>query len=129
MLNYTVVGKIGLLLDRTPVTFQDGKVVLGLPEHASLLVNGMEIPVLDSIAHIPQHVLHAVNTVRIKDRDGSRRAEGFLWDGRVATPMGYDTADVVHSLVTELASMVNRLSQAEENLKAIKAQVEIPLFP
>ncbi len=128
MLKYTVVGSLGLLLEKHPVKLSGGKLLLEVPVDSTVWVNGTEYTASDGVVRVNAKHLRAINTVRIRDSVASRRADGFTWDGTYATPLSGSTDEIIAALVRELAETVTRVSKSEQTLSQLKEQVERPLF-
>ncbi len=132
MLHYSIIGHMAVFDTREPVAPVSGELCIGVPGRAIVYVNGQEVTPCNGCIRLSVVDLKAVNTVRIRNARGSRRAEGFLWDGAVVTPEGYEPMTLLAELAAvharETEELEIRLDELESEVAKLKRSVETPLF-
>ncbi len=128
MIEYCVLGAHAHIKCRSRITPRGGHVTLGVPEGATVYVNGHPLVAPNGRAKIPLTCLSERNTVRIQYDKGLAVGESFLWDGTSLMPAGYDADTALRECVALLFDARSRIAALEATLAHLQGEVEKPLF-
>ncbi len=127
-MQYVIVARRALLVDRAPASPRDGRVQVTVPVGSTLYMNGRAYAASSGTVRIPTTRLGAVNDVRLRYGGVVCDGESLLWDGTAVTPGGYDRDAVLLSAAASLSDATARIALLEDKLARLTERVESPLF-